>query len=74
MLMREKLLSVKQIVQPDGLLPVSRSVWYAGIKTGRYPGKIQNKALGGRAFWLREDIENIIKSITQNHGANGGDE
>jgi prophage regulatory protein len=58
--MRENLLSLKEIVQPSGLLPIGKSTWYAGIKSGLYPQKIK---VGSKSYWLKKDIENIVMSV-----------
>ncbi len=46
------------------LYPVSRSTWWAGVKTGRYP---QPFKLGERATaWRAEDIRELISSASAN--------
>jgi len=43
------------------VIPVSKSTWWAGIKTGRYPKPIK---LGPRVTaWRVEDIRALIESI-----------
>jgi len=43
-----------------GLIPVCKSTWWAGVRTGRFPKPI--KAFGGRiAVWRVEDIRALIK-------------
>ena len=43
------------------LIPVSRSAWWAGIKTGRYP---RGRKLGPRTtVWLRAEIEALIAAV-----------
>lgn len=44
---------MKQIIAPDGLIPISKSTWWLGIKDGRFPKGIK---LGGVAVWRAEDI------------------
>lgn len=34
-------LRVSQIVHPNGLLPISRSTWWAGVASGRYPKPVK---------------------------------
>jgi prophage regulatory protein len=47
-----------QILGPCGPIPVSRSTWYAGVKTGRFPKPV---ALGSRAVGYRvEEIRELI--------------
>lgn len=43
------------------LIPVSRSSWWAGIQTGRYPKPVK---IGARAVaWRVEDILELIDRI-----------
>ena len=43
------------------LIPVSKSTWWAGVKSGRYP---QSVKLGQRiTVWRVEDIRELIKSV-----------
>lgn len=49
---------VKQIVKPDGLIPVSKSTWWAGVKSGRFPKPVR---LGpGITAWRGEDLQALI--------------
>jgi prophage regulatory protein len=43
------------------ILPVSRSTWYRGIKSGRYPKsvKLSTRAVG----WKIEDITNCVSEL-----------
>jgi len=44
-------------------IPVSRSTWWAGIKSGRFPKPIR---LGPRAIaWLESDIEDLIRALVE---------
>lgn len=44
-----------------GVMPVSRTEWYAGIKAGRYPAPIK---LGSRlSVWKVQDIRALIAHI-----------
>ncbi len=46
------------------LIPVSKSTWWAGIQTGRYPKPVK---LGTRATaWRVEDIKALIDNLS-NH-------
>ncbi len=48
------------------LFPVSKSTWWAGIKTGRYPSPVK---LGPRATaWRVEDIRALIKNPDRRFG------
>lgn len=43
------------------LIPVSKSTWWASVKTGRYPQSIK---LGERTtVWRVEDIRKLINSV-----------
>ncbi len=42
------------------LIPVSKSTWWAGVKTGRYPQPV--RTLGARiTAWRVEDIRALIE-------------
>lgn len=50
------------ILGPDGPIPVSRSTWWAGVKSGRYPKPVK---LGPRiTAWRVEDIRSLISRGT----------
>ena len=45
------------------LIPVSKSTWWAGVKSGRYPQPV--RTLGERiTAWRVEDIRNLIQSAS----------
>jgi prophage regulatory protein len=47
------------ILAPKGPIPVSKSTWWAGIKTGRFPKPVK---LGPRiTAWRVEDIRALIE-------------
>lgn len=49
-----RLLRLAQVIAPDGMLPISASTWWAGVKSGRYPRPVR---LGPRIIaWRYEDI------------------
>ncbi len=51
---------LKAILAPNGPIPVSRSAWWAGVKTGRFPKPL--KPFGPRiTVWRAEDIHSLIK-------------
>jgi prophage regulatory protein len=54
-----------RIVGPEGVFPVSKSTWWAGIKDGRFPKPVK---LSPRVTaWRVEDIRALIeKSGTEN--------
>jgi predicted DNA-binding transcriptional regulator AlpA len=50
------------IVAPNGPIPVSKSTWWAGVKSGRYPKPVK---LGPRiTAWRAEDIRALIKAAS----------
>jgi len=55
---------IGKIVAPDGVIPVSRATWWAGIKSGRFP---QSVKLGpNTTAWRVQDIRALIaKFATQ---------
>ena len=51
-------LRLASILAPKGPIPVSKSTWWAGVKTGRYPRPVK---LGPRiTAWRVEDIRELI--------------
>ena len=42
------------------IIPISKSGWWAGVKSGKYPKPIKH---GGRTFWRASDIKALIESI-----------
>lgn len=50
------------------IIPVSKSTWWAGVKSGRYPKPVK---LGPRiTAWRVEDIRALIKNL----GGEGGND
>ena len=50
---------LSQILAPNGPIPVSKSTWWAGIKTGRFP---QAHKLGPRTtVWKAKDIRALYE-------------
>lgn len=53
------LLRLAAILAPAGPIPVSKSTWWAGVKTGRFPQPVK---LGPRiTAWRAEDIQKLIE-------------
>lgn len=53
------LLRITSVLAPHGPIPVSRSTWWAGVKSGRYPKPVK---LGPRiTAWRVEDIRALIE-------------
>jgi prophage regulatory protein len=52
------LLRLSSIISPHGPLPVSKSTWWAGVKSGRYPKPVK---LGPRiTAWRAADIQALL--------------
>jgi prophage regulatory protein len=50
---------LKSILAPYGPIPVSKSTWWAGVKSGRFP---QPMKLGQRiTVWRAEDIRKLFE-------------
>lgn len=51
---------LSQILAPSGPIPVSKSTWWAGVGSGRYPKPVK---LGPRiTAWRVEDIRKLIEN------------
>lgn len=54
----KRLLRVQEIIAPDGPVPVGKSTWWEGVKSGRFPQPIK---LGPRiTVWREEDVEALL--------------
>jgi predicted DNA-binding transcriptional regulator AlpA len=50
-----------QVLAPNGPIPVGRSTWWAGVKSGRFPKPVK---LGPRTTaWKVEDIRALIQQL-----------
>jgi prophage regulatory protein len=55
-------LRLNQIIAPNGPIPVSRSTWWAGVKSGRFPAPVK---LGPRiTAWRDVDIAALVVEIS----------
>lgn len=55
------LVRLRQILAPDGPIPISKSSWWAGVKTGRYPPAIK---LGPRTTcWDAAKIRALFEEL-----------
>jgi predicted DNA-binding transcriptional regulator AlpA len=53
------LLRLSEILAPRGPIPVSRSAWWAGVASGRYPKPVK---LGPRiTAWRAADIRALVE-------------
>jgi len=48
------------------LIPISRSSWYSGIQTGRYPRGVKLSA--NTTAWRAEDIRELINELSEQGG------
>jgi prophage regulatory protein len=56
-----QLVRLYRLPQVLARIPVSKSSWFAGIQSGRYPRGLQ---LGPRTtVWRSDDIDNLIKNL-----------
>ena len=54
-------LRLTSILAPRGPIPVSKSTWWAGVKSGRFPKPVK---LGPRiTAWRIEDIRALIERV-----------
>lgn len=59
-LRKSGLLRLASIIGSDGCIPVSKSTWWAGVRSGRYPKPVK---LGPRiTAWRVEDIRALIQT------------
>nr|WP_202379482.1 AlpA family phage regulatory protein [Mesorhizobium sp. 131-2-5] len=57
------LLRIKSIIGPAGPIPVSRSTWWAGVRSGRFPKPVK---LGPRTTaWRAADIHKLLEGLSQ---------
>lgn len=50
-----------RLPQVLAVFPISKSAWWAGIKTGRYPAPV--KLSPGCTAWRAEDIRALIQKV-----------
>jgi prophage regulatory protein len=57
----EGFVRLRDIIGPAGVIRISRSSWYAGVKDGRFPKQVK---LGPRiAAWRVDEIRDLIKRL-----------
>lgn len=54
-----------------GILPMSRSSWYAGVKDGRYPTPI--KLSERSAAWRSTDIDELVNRLSAGKWESGAE-
>ncbi len=57
----------KAVPPVPAIIPVSKSTWWSGVKSGRYPAP--TRALGKRITAWHVDS---IRALTDRHASNGG--
>jgi prophage regulatory protein len=55
----EGFVRITAILGPNGPIPVSKSTWWAGVKSGKFPPPV--KMSKGVTVWRVEDIRALIK-------------
>jgi prophage regulatory protein len=59
---KEGFVRLASILAPVGPIPVGRSTWWAGVKSGRFPKPVK---LGPRTTaWKVEDIRDLIEKAS----------
>lgn len=57
----ERLVRLREIIAPHGPLPIGRSTWWAGVKTGTFPQPVK---IGSRiTAWRAEDIRHLAQRL-----------
>jgi prophage regulatory protein len=59
-------LRISHIVGSDGLLPMSKSTWWKGVKEGRYPQPVKLSA--NVTAWRADDIWALMESLSDTTG------
>lgn len=60
-------LRLSSVLAPKGPIPVSKSTWWAGVKSGRYPKPVK---LGPRiTAWRVGDIRELLAGFGEQHHA-----
>lgn len=60
---QDRLVRLKEILE---LIPVGKSTWWAGVKSGRYPAPVRH--LGPKiTAWRLSDILNLVKGEVAGH-------
>nr|WP_238182827.1 AlpA family phage regulatory protein [Methylobacterium trifolii] len=55
----QSLLRISQILAPQGPIPISKSTWWAGVRSGRFPAPLK---LGPKTtVWRAEDIRALVE-------------
>ena len=57
---------LSSILAPAGPLPIGRSTWWRGVKSGRFPKPI--KFGPNTSMWDVEDIRDLINALIRERG------
>lgn len=63
-----RLLRVRQIVKPDGILPICRSTFLSWVHAGKIPPGIK---IGRVRFWKLSSIHDLISRFEAEEDRNG---
>ena len=65
-----RLLRLKQIIGDprsnppiEPIIPISKSAWWEGVKSGRYPKAIKLGA--NTTVWREDDVRDLVEQISQ---------
>ena len=50
------------------VIPVGKTCWWEGVKTGRFPRPIK---ISERTAWKAEDIRGLIEKLSEQHNGAG---
>jgi prophage regulatory protein len=52
---------IRQIIKPAGPIPIGKTTWWAGVRSGRFPQPIKIGPL--TTVWRVEDIRELIERL-----------
>lgn len=53
------------------ILPICKSLWFKGIREGKYPSPIKH---GASSLWPKKGIHNLVRQIEKNGGESDHEE
>ena len=59
-LINEKLLTIKDIIHKNGLMPMARSTFYIHLKRGKFPLPIK---IGKKCYWKKSLIQSFLQNL-----------
>jgi hypothetical protein len=63
--------TLREIIQPSGLFPLSRSTWLRGVKKGIFPAPIKSHLFGNKSIWTKDDLTKIYAAIESDLSQSG---